>query len=975
MSRPGGRCNIDLKDAISLVFKAGDRFIEAPEIKGKINHPSGFVEEVYHQVFKVPFKYRDDITYNKGEIKIFENRLSEIRRSINSGSFSGKIGEFLYSTAFRSKNNPIGTKLLNDIIDAGYYFKGNQEKHNREFKSVLSNIKLHNNAEYFFGNIGGNDAGKRWNTAVKMAKDFDLKMEELGRRADENPSDMIISEEYRKLRTAEDEFYQRGEGKVLNEFLNHVEKDVPKVWENLQKEYYEGMWSEVNKMRDGGRSQASIDMFIKNYQTKNKLTYDKVFGAIDPATKKPVIEFKSEHMANAIKDYVFLMEGMHQQLVKGVNSFADAIIEANKSLKSPKDLGNLREQILEKIMPDKKIGFYPHYRRFLGIDFMENMMPHMQKISDNMAESLTNNDVNIQKALDGMNTFLTGHVKQRAPGNASEPGGQIEYSRNFVSNIKRYVDEIDRFNFMAHIDHTSRKALNNAREQFKKGEDLDGYASDTVKLLIEMNQAAKGINAGFDNKNLESVSRSLLGFEFISKLGLNIRSGFRNATQTLLNFVEFGPAMWKKSNQFYEMKGPEFNAKVEKILEDSGLKFIETAPEMQEIGGELIPRGRSKYKLDPDGRLSDNEGSALSKAEGVVNWAAGKSGFMMRRVENWNRTKTFKIGFAKLYQELDGSTEFKTRLRNEGKSEAQIQNEMMTLARRYAINMTTMLHFDYSNVSKSKALRNKYGRFFGQFQHYGFKFWEYNAGLIKDARADISAGGTLLEKYYGPNSAKAMRMGLAYFLAPAIASWATGINIGGLVQHDTAERIQKLGATFLLGTGLNEPLDIDDETLTKLFYGSGPVLGNLGAPLFSDMLKIGHMTEWLDMDEDSVLGMISGYQDYAKVSGDRKAYEIVRLLNTQIGRSVYHTLPLAFDGKPGTAAQFELGLYPNQKKKAGIVRETIENYQPDRMKAALDALSDVSGDFEQHRKKALHPSKAYNPLAPPAKKKVKRRIL
>ena len=45
------------------------------------------------------------------------------------------------------------------------------------------------------------------------------------------------------------------------------------------------------------------------------------------------------------------------------------------------------------------------------------------------------------------------------------------------------------------------------------------------------------------------------------------------------------------------------------------------------------------------------------------------------------------------------------------------------------------------------------------------------------------------------------------------------------------------------------------------------------------------------------------------------------------------------------------------------------------MKAALDALSDVSGDFEQHRKKALHPSKAYNPLAPPAKKKVKRRIL
>tara|TARA_R110002020_G_scaffold249703_2_gene463668 strand:+ start:19438 stop:22353 length:2916 start_codon:yes stop_codon:yes gene_type:complete len=971
MSRPGILCNINLKDAINEVFRIGDDFIDAPELKNKISDPSGFVKEVYTQTFRIPWKFRDDISYNKGELKIFENRLSSIRRSISNDSFQGKIGEFLYSTAFRSKNNPIGTKLLNDIISAGYYYKGNQETHKMQFRSILDNVKQHNNASFFLSTLGTNESGQAWNKAVKMASDFDSRMEKVGKAAMLDPNDMTAHDEFRRLKTEEDNFYKQGEGKILNEFLDHVEKDIPKIHSLLKKEYYDGMYKEVDKMRANNKSQASIDTFMSSYEKSNKITYDKIFNTIDPKTSKPIIDTKSEHMNNALKDYVKLMEGMHHTLVKGVKSFASAIKEANSTLKSPKDLANLEESILEKIMPDKKIGFYPHYKRFLGIDFMENMMPHMQKVSENLSDGLQMNEKSIQDALDGMNTFLSGHVKQRAPGNANEANAQIEYSRNFVANIKRYVDEVDRFNFMAQIDLKSRQALTNARTQFKDGADLSGYGLDTVKLLVEMNQAAKGTNMGFDNKNLESISRSLLGMEFTSKLGLNIRSGFKNGTQTLLNFVEFGPRMWSQTNKFYDMKGLEFNSKVEKMLEESGLKFIEMAPEMQEITGQMVPEGSSKFKLDPNGRLSDNAPSSLSRMEGVVNYVAGKSGFMMRRVENWNRTKTFKIGFAKMYKELDGSSSFKNKLRAEGKSEAQIENQIMSMAREYSINMTTALHFDYSNVSKSKFIRNKYGRFLGQFQHYGFKFWEYNAGLLKNAAADIKTGNTLMEKYYGPNSAKAMRMGMIYFMAPAFASWATGLDLEKLVQHDTAERIQKLGAAMLMATGLDDTMDLDDDMLNKMYYGSGPIIGNIGFPLASDMLKIGHMSEWYDMDEDSMLAKVIGFQDYAKVSGDKKAYEIVRILNTQIGRSVYQTLPMAFDGKLGTAVQFEAGMYPKKKNKSknNVVREALDDYTPDQIKAALDLINEGSDSFSKHRKRAMYPK------TNPQKEKVTRRIL
>ena len=83
------------------------------------------------------------------------------------------------------------------------------------------------------------------------------------------------------------------------------------------------------------------------------------------------------------------------------------------------------------------------------------------------------------------------------------------------------------------------------------------------------------------------------------------------------------------------------------------------------------------------------------------------------------------------------------------------------------------------------------------------------------------------------------------------------------------------------------------------------------------------------MDEDSKLGLITGFTDYANATGDEKAYEIARILNTSLSRQYYQNFPLLAGGKIGNLVQFEMGLYPTKaakekKKKLAEVAPGIE---------------------------------------------------
>ena len=312
----------------------------------------------------------------------------------------------------------------------------------------------------------------------------------------------------------------------------------------------------------------------------------------------------------------------------------------------------------------------------------------------------------------------------------------------------------------------------------------------------------------------------------------------------------------------------------------------------------------------------------LEKTVGIVNTIAGVSGKMTAKVENFNRKTTFKIAYAQMFKSLD-KPEFHEYLskdlqakREASKQEpldskqldAAINKNKLDAAKQYAINMTVGLHFDYNAFSKSKALRTKVGSVVGQFQHYSFKFFEKNAEVLRNAKNDMMVGDV-----NGNDAWKLYRLAMVYFLAPTIASALTGVDIGGIVEHDPSEKIKKL-AVGLTG-------DPSSKEYKRMFFNKGPVIGTLGFPLYSTMLNFGMMTELINMPEDSMLSMLAGFDDqYQKeisnqYKGD-KLYAITKLMNTGMNRFGFRHLPQLLDGNLGWAVQSELAMYPTSKAKA-----------------------------------------------------------
>tara|TARA_R100000458_G_scaffold47782_1_gene46644 strand:- start:944 stop:1594 length:651 start_codon:yes stop_codon:yes gene_type:complete len=184
------------------------------------------------------------------------------------------------------------------------------------------------------------------------------------------------------------------------------------------------------------------------------------------------------------------------------------------------------------------------------------------------------------------------------------------------------------------------------------------------------------------------------------------------------------------------------------------------------------------------------------------------------------------------------------------------------------------------------------------------EFFERNVKILKEAKQDVLAGN-LLPNGDARGLEKAYRMAAAYFLAPVIASAITGLNFSNLVEHDSANRINQL-ATIMTG---------DDEDIKKAFYGKGPILSTFGGPLASDILDIGMMMDVVNLDEDSLLTIITGMQEYDLNSQSTDLTKKLRLLNGFAGRLIERHIPQINEGRIGWAIQQELGLYPTKEAK------------------------------------------------------------
>jgi hypothetical protein len=530
-----------------------------------------------------------------------------------------------------------------------------------------------------------------------------------------------------------------------------------------------------------------------------------------------------------------------------------------------------------------------------------------------------------------MNLYINSHAKPKIQNKETGVFG-YDYSRNFLNSIDNYVTDVNKFNYISFMDSYMLDALTSVERIYKTDGGAKGYAQNVVEFVTDMHRATNG-DADISPKT-RAWMRSVLGFEFISKLGYNPRAAARNWFQRLLDYVTWGPVQVSRSKEYLKTislgKG-EVSAEnyIENALKKNGLLFEEVSPEFLDI---QLKAPASAFKLiewnDTSGKFEAVKKSRIEKVADGISTVAGKSSWLHRKAENSNRKHTFKVSYSQMHRWLSASA-YRTNLAKEGKTEAQVDTSIRKAAENYAVRMVIMNHFDYADYAKSRALRSKPGRFFGQFQHYTFEFFERNQKILRESKYDVLSG-KLMPGKDAQGLAQAYRMSVAYFLAPILASVYSGIDWTNIVEHDTAQRLNQW-ATLMLG---------DEEEIEQAFYGKGPLISTFGGPITSDILEIGMMLDLIDLDDPSLLTLITGLEQYDPYANSGDVTKKIRILNTFAGRAWERHIPQIKEGRVGWAIQQEFGLYPTAeaRKAQKQVKKIRKQILPPEIEKALRQL-------------------------------------
>ena len=247
--------------------------------------------------------------------------------------------------------------------------------------------------------------------------------------------------------------------------------------------------------------------------------------------------------------------------------------------------------------------------------------------------------------------------------------------------------------------------------------------------------------------------------------------------------------------------------------------------------------------------------------------------------------------------------------------EKKVNESITRKSSNFAANAVKELHYEYSSFGKPKLLRTAGGSIFGQFATYSVNFWNYQYKIAQEAKDSMLAGDWSSQEAF-----RLYRLGTLYSVINGMISPLTNTDIGNLIQHDTYGRIKNIV----------DAMSSDPEQRKKAFFGKGPIIGTVGGPFVSDLVTLGNVFGIYDilgngkLDEHSALGYLAGYQDYADKRDTGKLYDLARVLNTQVARTVFVTAPRMYNGAGlGTLAALELGLNPSKElkeRKARIIR-------------------------------------------------------
>ena len=542
-----------------------------------------------------------------------------------------------------------------------------------------------------------------------------------------------------------------------------------------------------------------------------------------------------------------------------------------------------------------------------------NIFPTMKAVTDSIYETRETGEVNMGELNTYVDNMVT-NVLDKVPISHSlkqrTASPTDRRNKNVIGVLDTYIRDVTRFNYLVNTSATLIDGVRRLRDM--SNEEI----ADSTKVYIDYLHDTHATMLGYNIKSpmWRSLTRGITSWEFISKLGLNVRSAMRNATQSLQNYVYFGAKGWYEANQYLksDFMTDAFNKQKVKL----GVFFEESRelagavglfPEMEvsRVNGQEV----MTWKVDTAG---EKFLSGLEKAARIT-------GKPMSWVENKiNRNTTFKIAFAQRHQQLttnkgdiqrfiEAHKEYFTDTEYGKEINLKVENHINNEAGRFAAEMVKELHYEYSPFAKPKILRTGKGAVLGQFATYSINFFNYQRKIAKAGGEDILAGD-----WSSPEAWRLYRLGMMQAFIAGVLNTATNSNFSNLIQNDTFDRAKQW---VDMASG-------DKERQRQAFFGKGPIIGTLGGPFIADMVTMGNVFGFYDLftnfenGDPGMLGYLAGYHDYAGSRDNQKVFDVARTINSEVARQLFIVAPRMYNGAGfGQLVSLETGIYPSKELK------------------------------------------------------------
>ena len=504
-----------------------------------------------------------------------------------------------------------------------------------------------------------------------------------------------------------------------------------------------------------------------------------------------------------------------------------------------------------------------------------------------------------------------------------------EYSLDPFMFLNKYVGDVSLFNYKIHVKDSFKRATDTLINEHMKPADLAKNETVTealehhLRVATDVYNAVQKLDPG-DTVVSDNIMRTISALTYFRLLGGNIRSAFRNGTQRVYELNKWGWRGLRDARKFYtEAGGTENTELANKMSKEFGLLWFDG----KEVSSKIMDvfKGKGDISAASRGALQESfftgkglkvsaEGEIVRSTDGISDIIArgastlsDKAAFAHKVVEDWNRARTFRMGFAIAYKNLQNMSpewiarKSKINLGFEG-SDVKTKNWMAREAGQIAYNSVLDIHYEYANWAKAKALqtgkgiKSKTGTFLGQFMHYRFSNFDMMHNWYDKAKLSAKAGDFTSEEMF-----TMMRLGVTQGIINNIFAPLTNIRTDGVLNNDVVETAD--AAYSWLTTDRDDPEAV--KKLEKKTYGQGGYYF-LG-PNVGFLLSLAEVKNFREMDKDS------HYRDDLEFIDDRvKQYKTLSLINSQLARSWVYSTPLLYERGLIDSMRLDLGLFPDQ---------------------------------------------------------------